>query len=176
MVVDFDFLLAGDEKNKRDEGYEVRGRRILHGSELYIKRDRRHDTEKGILLGFGTGTVLAVLEINEVWVVAVVEIIDAEYPLVGGTAVSLCPDGADIHTVVVGSAVAVALGVVVYPVVLYLVLAAGSRESLTGIEDPRTVEHPALSQPIHRHETDVVPTVVVGIIPSTAVDTRDTGL
>ena len=86
------------------------------------------------------------------------------------------PDGADIQTVVVGSAVAIALGVIVDPVVDELVLATGGCESLSTIKDPGSVEGPAVVQAVHAHDIDVVSPVVAGIIPLASIDAVDARL
>ena len=94
----------------------------------------------------------------------------------GGATVLLRPDRTDIQSVVVGGTVTVALGIIVDPVVNDLVLATRGGEGLTTVEDPGRTEAPARGEPVHRYKVDVMPTVVVGIIPASAVDTLDPGL
>ena len=77
---------------------------------------------------------------------------------------------------VVGCPIAIALGIVVSPVVDQLVLPTGGGESLSAVEDPGRIERPAPVQSIHGHNVDVVPPVIVGIIPPAAIDTVDAGL
>ena len=120
--------------------------------------------------------MFAVLEIDEERVVTVIEVIDAEDPLMGGATVLLRPDRTDIQSVVVGGTVTVALGIIVDPVVNDLVLATRGGEGLTTVENPGRTEAPARGEPVHRYKVDVMPTVVVGIIPASAVDTLDPGL
>ena len=88
MVVDFDVFLAGSEKN--DIQTEEQIYIIFHGrSEADVKRYRRNDAEERVLHGTGTGALLTVLEVDEVRVVAIIEIVDAEDPLMGGATVFL---------------------------------------------------------------------------------------
>ena len=87
--------------------------------------------------------MFAVLEIDEERVVTVIEVIDAEDPLMGGATVLLRPDRTDIQSVVVGGTVTVALGIIVDPVVNDLVLATRGSEGLTTVEDPGGTEAPS---------------------------------
>ena len=71
--------------------------------------------------------------------------------------------------------IAIALSIIVDPVVDDLVLAAGSREGLTAVEHPGGIESPAIVQSEHTNDIDVVTTVVIGVVPLSAVDAVDTG-
>ena len=77
---------------------------------------------------------------------------------------------------VVGCTIAVAFGIIVDPVVNHLVFATWGGKGLTTVEDPGGTETPSRGKTVHRHQVDVVTTVVVGIIPPTAVDAFDLGL
>jgi hypothetical protein len=68
-------------------------------SEFDVKRYRRHYAEEGILLGTGTGAILAVLEVDEEGVVAVIQIVDAENQLVGAIAIALAPHSTHVEMV-----------------------------------------------------------------------------
>ena len=120
--------------------------------------------------------MFTVLEIDEERIVAIIEIVDAEDPLMGSATVFLRPDGTDIKTVIVGCTIAVALGIIIDPVVDNLVFATGSRKSLTTVEYPGCAETPARCQTIHRHQIDIMSTIVVGIIPATSVNAFNLGL
>ena len=126
--------------------------------------------------GTGACALLTVLEVDEVRVVAIIEIVDAEEPFMGCATLFLRPDSADIETVVVGCAVAVTLGIIVDPVVDDLVFAARSGKCLTTVEYPGCAETPPWCQTVHRHQIDVVTTVVVGVIPASFVNAFNLGL
>ena len=139
--------------------------------EFDVKRYAWHDAKETVLNGTGASTVLAILKVDEVGVITVVEIIDAKRPLRGVLPVLLAPDGTHVEVVVVGGSIAVALSVIIDPVLFYLVFGTGGCKCLTAIEDPRGTEHPALAEFIDGHDVDVVATVVVGIIPAPLVHT-----
>ena len=76
---------------------------------------------------------------------------------------------------IVGCAVTVTLGIIVDPVVDDLVFPTWSGKGLTTVEYPGCTETPPWCQTVHRHQVDVVTTVVVGVIPAPSVDTFDFG-
>ena len=125
------------------------------------------------MCGFCTGAILVVLKIDKVGVITVIDVVDAEDPLCGVLLVLLTPDGTHVKVVVVRSTIAVALSVVVDPVVLNLVLGTGGGEGLAAVEDPGGTEHPSLVELIHGHDIDIVATVVVGIVPAASVHAID---
>ena len=96
--------------------------------------------------------------------------------MVSRLAIFLGPYGTHVQTMIVWRPIAVTLSIIVDPVVDDLILAAGSREGLSAVEDPGSIEGPALVQSEHTHDINVVTTVVVGIVPLSAVDAVDTGL
>ena len=126
--------------------------------------------------GSGAIALFTVLEVDEEWIVAIIEIVDAENPLLSGATVFLGPDSTDIKTVVIGCTIAIALGIIVDPIVDDLIFSAGSREGLSAVEHPGSIKGPSLVQSEHTHDVDVVPTVVVGVIPLATVDAVDAGL
>ena len=125
------------------------------------------------MCGFCTGAILVVLKIDKVGVITVIDVVDAEDPLCGVFLVLLTPAGTHIAVVIVRSTIAVALSVVVDPVVLNLVLGTGGGEGLAAVEDPGGTEHPSLVELIHGHDIDIVATVVVGIVPAASVHAID---
>ena len=89
--------------------------------------------------------------------------------------VFLRPHGTHVKSVIVRSPIAIALGIIIDPVVDHLIFSAGSRKGLSAIEYPSGIKGPALVQLKHTHDINIMPTVVVGVIPFSAVDAVDTG-
>ena len=96
----------------------IRYRRCFFiASEFDVKRYARQDAEKTVLRGLCASTVLTVLEIDEVGIITVIDVVDAEDPLCRVLLVLLTPDGAHVKVVIVGGTIAIALSVVVDPIV-----------------------------------------------------------
>ena len=147
---------------------------ILIISKINIKRHRWNNAEQRILFSLCTGTISTILEVNEVWIIPIIYIIDAKHPLFGVFCIVLFPYSTYVQMVVVRSPVPIPFCIVIRPVVNDLVLSTWSRESLPTIEHPCSIECPTLIQSICSHDVNIMPAVVIGVIPLAAIDAVDT--